>query len=62
MTNSDGEFKGSTKEAITIMKSDIKDIKKEIKSLNKRFWILLLIGSIALIEKLPHLMRLAFAK
>lgn len=53
------EFKGSTKEAIADLKGDMIDVKKEVSSLNKRFWIILILLSVAVIERLPNLITLA---
>ena len=61
MTNNIGEFKGTTKEAIKDIRGDIKEMKDDIKGLNKRFWVLLIIGTVALIERLPDLITLALA-
>ena len=53
------EFKGTTREAIADLKEDVKCIKNDVASLNKRFWILLILVTVAVIEKLPTLLALA---
>ena len=59
--NGDSEFKGSTKEAINDLKGDMADVKKEVSSLNKRFWIMLILLVVAVIERLPTILSLALA-
>ena len=57
--NGDLEFKGSTKEAILDLKEDVKGIKTEVNSLNKRFWVILILLAVAVMERLPALIALA---
>jgi len=59
MKNGNSEFKGSTKEAIADLKEDVRGIKTEVNSLNKRFWLVLILLVVAVIERLPTLIALA---
>ncbi len=61
MSENNGEFKGTVKEAIADLKEDVGEIKLDVRSLNKRFWILLIIGSLALADYVPDLLKVAFA-
>jgi len=58
MSNSNDEFKGTTKEAISDLKKEVKETKDEVQSLNKRFWIILILLTVAVIERLPTLINL----
>ncbi len=62
MKNDIGEFKGTVKEAIADLKGDVKELKLEVKSMNKRIWILALLLSVAIIERLPDLVKMVSAK
>lgn len=53
------EFKGTTKEAISDLKADVIEVKKEVSSLNKRFWVILILVAVAVMERLPALVALA---
>ena len=59
--NTNGEFKGTVKEAIRDIRSDIGEVKEDIKSLNKRYWLLLILVTVAVIERLPALVNLVSA-
>ena len=54
-----GEFVGTTKEAIRDLKEDVVEVKKEVAALNKRFWVLLILITVAVIERLPSIIALA---
>ncbi len=60
--NTNGEFKGTTKQAIADLKEEVREVKVEVKSLNKRFWIFLIIGTAILAERLPSLLNIALAR
>ena len=59
--NTNGEFKGTVKEAIRDIRSDISEVKDDIKSLNKRYWLLLILVTVAVIERLPALVGIISA-
>jgi len=59
MNNSNGEFKGSTRQALTDMKSEMKDLKEEVKTLRRWLIILSMVTTIAVLEKLPDLIKVA---
>ena len=62
MTYENGEFKGTVKEAIADIKEDIVELKTDFKGMNKRIWILFILLSVAIIERLPSLLSIAMAK
>lgn len=62
MTNNIGEFKGTTKEAIRDIRGDVKELKNEIKSLNRRWWITIVLLTALTLEKLPSIVSLVMAK
>lgn len=57
-----GEFKGTTKQAIVDIRKDIDEIKGDVKSMNKRILILFILLTVAIIERLPSLISLALAR
>ncbi len=62
MTHDNGEFKGSTKQAIIDIRGDIKKIDKRQDSMDKRIWYLFILLAVATIERLPSLVSLVMAK
>lgn len=58
MNESDGEFRGTTKEAIRGLTSDIAELRDDVKSLNRRLNVLSLLLVVAIIERLPTLVSL----
>lgn len=48
-----GEFKGTTKEAIRGIHKDISDLQKLYRGLDKRVWIILIILAGITVERLP---------
>ena len=56
-----GEFKGTTKEAIRDIRKDVAEISDDMKSMNRRIWILFILLSVAIIERLPSLVGYALA-
>jgi len=57
-----GEFKGSTKQALADLKEHIQEIKNELASLNRRYWVVLILLVVTVIERLPTLINLALAQ
>lgn len=63
MTNTqNGEFKGTVKEAIADIRSDIAELKADLKTLKDRYWFLLIILLITLADKIPQLIGMVVAK
>ncbi len=62
MRKSNEYFKGTTKEAIRDIREDVKKIYKKQESMDKRIWILFIMLSIAIIERVPSIVSLAMAK
>ena len=59
--NNSGEFRGSTKQALTDLREEIQELKKRVESLNTRFWIILILLILTTIERLPTLINFALA-
>ena len=59
---SNNEFKGSTKEAIKDIRGDIRELKTEVRSLNRRWWITIILLTALTLEKLPSIVNLVLAK
>ena len=57
-----GEFKGSTKQALADLNEHIQEIKNELASLNRRYWVVLILLVVTVIERLPTLINLALAQ
>ena len=57
MPNSNGEFKGSTKEAIKDIRGDIVEIKDDIKYTRRWLTAVTVITSIALLERAPGFLK-----
>ena len=57
MNNSNGEFKGTTKEAIKDIRGDITEIKDDIKYTRRWLTAVTVITSIALIERAPGFLK-----
>lgn len=53
---SNGEFKGTTREAIRNLHTNVSEVKDEVQSLNRRFWIILIVVTVAMVERLPGFM------
>jgi hypothetical protein len=61
MVNSNGEFKGSTKQALKDMGRDISELKDEVKILRKWLTILSIVTTVAVIERLPDFAKAVVA-
>ena len=57
MTNSNGEFKGTTNEAIKDIRKDIVEIKDDIKYSRRWLTAVTIITSIALLERAPGILK-----
>ena len=53
MPNSNGEVKGSTKQALHDIRSDVKELKDDGKSLRKWLVVLSVVTTVAVIERFP---------
>ena len=53
MPDYNGEFKGSTKQALHDIRSDVKELKDDYKSLRKWLVVLSVVTTVAVIERLP---------
>ena len=57
-----GEFKGTTKEAIRDIREDISLLKSEVKSINNKLIVVFILLAVAVIERLPTLISLVLAR
>ena len=62
MKNNNGVFKGMTQQHLKDIDDNICEIRKDIKSLNKRYWVMLILLVVAVVERAPALVDFAFAK
>jgi len=58
----EGEFRGATIQHLKNLDDNICEVKRDVKSLNKRYWIMLILLVIAVVERLPSLSSMVFAK
>ena len=57
MQNSNGEFKGTTQQAIKDIRSDVKDLKSDGKELRKWLIALSVVTTVAIIERAPDFLK-----
>ena len=57
-----GEFKGSTKQAIVDIRNDISTLQSDVKSINNKMVVVFILLSVAVVERLPSLINLVMAK
>lgn len=53
--NTMDEFKGETKEAVTTLKEDFKELKGKVESMDKRLWLIIVLLVVTLAVKAPEL-------
>ncbi len=56
MENQNGEFKGSTTQALHDMRSDVRDLKDEVRALRRWLTVLSIVTAVAVLERLPNLL------
>ena len=59
--NDNGEFKGSTKEAILDLKADLAEVKADVAKIRNWMLIITMLLTVAIIERLPTLVNLVRA-
>lgn len=57
-----GEFMGATREHLKNIDKSMCRIEKKIDSFDKRWWAILILLSVTVIERFPDIVKFAFAK
>ena len=58
MSTNNGEFKGSTREAIADLKADVQELKVEVSNLRRLLIVLSIMLTVAVIERIPDFLKI----